>query len=159
MVNGSETSAAITGHIVLSAGSNIRLTPILIEGQDPTIRIDAIAGEGLTEICVCDDEVDVGPPIRTINAVLPTPNGDFTLLGHECLEIDEITNGLKLVDRCSVPCCGCNELAVITNDLSQFGSNARTLENFINRLETSVTQFNEVVLASRLNDRGCNAGE
>lgn len=157
VINGSETSEAITGHIVMAAGANIRLTPILIEGQDPTIRIDAISGEGLTETCVCSDEADAGPCIRVINDVPPTPAGKFTLLGNDCLEIDAIQNGLQLIDRCSAPCCGCQELAVITQDLSQFGDNARTLSTFLNRLETSVTQYNEVVLASRLSDRGCDA--
>ena len=159
ITNGGETSEPITGHVVLSAGSNIRLTPIFIAEQDPIIRIDAIQGEGLTETCVCDAAADTGPPIRTINDVPPTPAGAFTLLGNDCLEISAISHGLQLKDICSAPCCGCKELATITSDLAQFGDNARTLSNFLTRMETSVTQYNEVVLASRLGDKGCSACE
>ena len=103
MVNGTETSEPLTGHIVLTAGSNMRLTPILVEGQDPQIRFDAISGEGLIELCVCSDEVEIGPPIRVINSVAPLPNGDFTLLGNDCLEITPLEHGLQLIDKCSAP--------------------------------------------------------
>jgi hypothetical protein len=155
LVNGTEESAPIYGDIELQAGTNIRLTPISILGETPTIRIDAISGEGLVEECVCEDEPEVGPGIRFINGVPPTTSGEFTLLGDDCLTITPISYGLQLKDICSDPCCGCAELEAIVDDLEKFGEAATTLRNFVNRLEAEISQFHAVVLGSRLNDRGC----
>lgn len=152
--NGGDVSQRLYGDIELVAGTNIRLTPIVVAGQDPQIQIDAIDGEGLTEECVCEDGSD-GPPIRTINGIPPTAAGDFSVLGDECIETTAIQNGIRLVDLCSQPCCGCTELERITEDLEQFGSQATTLANFVNRLESSVTNFDAVVLGSVLRDKSC----
>jgi hypothetical protein len=155
LVNGIEESAKLYGDIEFIAGTNIRLTPITSSDADPQIRIDAIAGEGLVEECVCEGDDTDDPCIKRINGVPPTTSGDFTLVGDDCLEITPITNGLQLKDLCSDPCCGCEELEAITRDLEQFGNAATTLSNFVNRLESEVNQFSAVVLGSRLNDRGC----
>jgi len=155
LINGTEESERIYGDIELQAGTNIRLTPILLAGEDPTIRIDAIEGEGVVDDCVCEEEPPTGPGIRRINGVPPTTSGDFTLLGDDCLAIEPISFGLQLKDICSDPCCGCEELEVIVGDLERFGEAATTLQNFVNRLEAEVAQFHAVVLGSRLNDRGC----
>ncbi len=154
VVNGSEVSQRLYGDIVLVAGLNFRLTPIVVFGEDPQIVFDAIQGEGLTEECVCEDGSD-GDCIRTINGIAPTAAGDFTILGDECLEVQEIENGIRLADLCSQPCCGCIELERITEDLEQFGNQATTLANFINRLQASVANFESVVLGSVLRDKGC----
>ena len=37
-------------------------------------------------------------------------------------------------------------------------ADAASAQNFINRLETIVTQMNENVLGTRLNDQGCSGG-
>ena len=152
LINGTEESERIYGDIELQAGANIRLTAFPLTS---TIRIEAITGEGLVEDCVCEDEPEAGPGIRFINGVPPTTSGDFTLLGDDCLTISPIVHGLQLKDICSDPCCGCAELEAIVVDLARFGEAATTLRNFVNRLESEVSQFHAVVLGSRLNDRGC----
>jgi hypothetical protein len=154
VVNGSERSEKIYGDIELVAGENMQITPIIVGGQDPQIVFSAIKGEGLVEECVCEGDTDA-TPIYRINGIPPTPAGDFTLLGDDCIEWVPITNGLKAKDTCSAPCCGCTELEAVTRDLERFGTNAATLENFLNRLETSVTQMNMVVLGAKLNDSNC----
>jgi hypothetical protein len=152
--SGSNLSERLVGDIELQAGQNIQIVPILVAGADPVLRISAISGEGLIEECVCEGEV-VGPPIRRINGVPPTAAGDFTFLGNECLDVNAIENGLKLDDVCSEPCCGCVELEAITRDLEAFGARATTLENFLVRLESSVSNMEQVVLGAVLRDRGC----
>jgi hypothetical protein len=149
-----DTSPRMTGDIELVAGENVQLVPVVIAGQDPKIIVSAIEGEGLIEDCVCEGETE-GRAITRINGIPPTATGDFTILGNECLDPEEVTNGLKLVDLCSQPCCGCEELEAITRDLELFGSKATTLENFLVRLENSVTQMDMVVLGATLRDRGC----
>lgn len=151
-VNGSTVSAPYTGVIELVAGTNISLVPSTVGGVT-TIQINAIDGAGLTEECGCAGEPAV--PITRINGVGPTAAGDFTLLGDNCLQITSIKNGLQITDLCSKPCCGCVELAAITQDLAQFGSEATSLSTFVNQLSVSVNQMNMVVLGSRLADTGC----
>ena len=152
--NGGEVSQRLYGDIVLTAGINFRLTPIVVSGQDPEIVFDAIEGEGLTEECICEDGSDA-PCVRTINGIPPTAAGDFTVAGDECLEVQDIQNGIRLVDLCSQPCCGCIELERITEDLEQFGNQATTLTNFVTRLQVSVEGFENLVLGSVLKDSSC----
>lgn len=153
--NGTEVSRKLTGDIELRAGRNIALQLIQVGDADPVIRIDAVDGAGLNEECACDEDDEESPCIRTINGIPPNPGGDFTLLGDDCLNIDPIEHGLQLRDVCSEPCCGCEELEAITQDLERFGDSAQTLRLFVNRLASEVTQMNMVVLGSRLNDNGC----
>ncbi len=153
LVNGSERSGRLYGDLELVAGPNMRITPITVGGRQQ-IRFDAIEGEGLNDECVCEGDTDA-PCIKTINGIAPTPAGDFTLLGSNCIEITGITTGLKYTDTCSDPCCGCAELEAVTRDLEKFGEAATTLNNFITRLEGQVTAMSLTVLGSRLNDRGC----
>jgi hypothetical protein len=153
--SGASLSDRLYGDIVLVAGENMRLTIVQEEDEDPQIVFDAIEGEGLNENCVCEDDPTQFPPIRTINGIPPTANGEFTLLGSSCLEVTELTNGLQLVDTCSEPCCGCTELETITAQLEQFNRQATTLENFLNSLESRVTTMDSVVLGSRIGDRSC----
>ena len=154
VVNGADRSEKFYGDVELVAGNNIRLTPIIVEGEDPQIIISAISGEGLNEDCVCDEE-ELGPAIRTINGIGPLPNGDFRMLGDECLLLNPITNGLQLEDDCSQPCCGCDKLDAINSRLDAMTDQLVTLNSFANRVQTEVTQMANVVLGSRLGDRSC----
>lgn len=154
LVNGSDRSAKIYGDVELVAGNNIRLTPVVTEGEDPQVIISAISGEGLNEDCICDEE-ELGPAIRTINGIGPLPNGDYRLLGDECLLLQPIANGLQLEDDCSKPCCGCDKLDAINQRLDALNDQLITLNSFSNRVQTEVTQMAQVVLGSRLGDRSC----
>lgn len=157
LVNGQERSARLTGDLELTAGTNVRLTLVTVGGRQQ-IRFDAVEGEGLNNPCVCEGDA-TAPPIRTINGIPPTPAGDFTLLGNECLSVTGIDNGLKLADECSDPCCGCAELEAVTRDMERFGEAAATLTNFVTRLEGQVTTMQTTVLGSRLGDRTCDPPE
>ena len=153
VVNGTDISDKIYGDVELVAGRNMRITAVVI-GDTTQIVFDAIEGEGLNEACVCEGD-PTALPIRTINGIPGTSDGDFTLIGNTCLVFDPITNGLRISDVCSEPCCGCEELEIVTSQLEQFGRQATTLENFLVDLEARVTQMDQIVLGSRLNDRGC----
>lgn len=150
--NGNERSELLSGVIRLKAGRNVQLRTQVTVGQDPVVIIDAIDGTGLNEQCECEDD---SPPIKFINNVGPDPTGKITLLGNVCLTIEEQAHTLVLKDICSEPCCGCKELEAITEALQQLGNKATTVNNFLTRLEASVTQMDQVVLGSQLGDVGC----
>lgn len=154
--NGPDLSDRIYGDVILRAGRNMRITPVVVAGEDPVFVFDAIDGEGLNEDCVCTGE-DTGEPIYTINGIQPTADGDFSIVGSSCLEVRPTDNGIQFADVCSEPCCGCEELETITQALEQFGRQATTLENFLVSLDARVTAMDQSVLASKLGDRGCYA--
>lgn len=154
-VNGDQRSARLYGDIELVAGTNCQLVPIVASGQDPIIRINFLQGEGTIEECVCEGDSAQTPPIKRISGVIPTPGGDFTIIGSDCMQIEPIDNGLRLVNTCAKPCCGCEELERITQDLERFGQQAASVEEFVDRLGTSVNTMDLIVLGAKLGDRGC----
>lgn len=153
VVNGSESSSRLYGDFEFVSGNNMQISVVSV-GQVNQIRWDAIDGAGLTENCACEE--DIGPPIRTINRIPPNPDGDFTLIGNPCLDLQGIANGINLIDKCSQPCCGCAELEKLTQELDQFGNQAVTLQNFMSRLQQEVYSMRDNLLASRLNSSGCS---
>jgi hypothetical protein len=154
--NNSETSAAIYGNITLVAGSNMRLDVATINENTAEITIQAIAGLNLNESCACDIP-DTAECIRCINGVCST-DGTFTFAQDDCVDIVPITNGLAFSDTCAQPCCGSTELDAITQQVNRFGDGVTTLQNFVTRLGSVVTQMSLVVLGSKLGDSGCSAG-
>jgi len=150
---GNQRSEKLYGDIELIAGTNMRIT-VGGSGCDPEVTFNAISGEGLNEECICEEE-DEGPCIRTINGIPPLPNGNFRMIGDDCLVLEPIDHGLQLVDQCSAPCCGCPELDALTQQIDRFADGARTLENFVARLSAEVSEMSAVVLGSKLGDQGC----
>ena len=153
--SGGTVSQPMYGDIELVAQENMQLVPVIIAGQDPQIVISAVQGEGLAQPCVCNNNATAQPIVR-INGQTGDTNGNFNVLGSACLQVTSQANGLTLDDICSSPCCGCAELATVTAALEQFGSEAASLTNFVNQLQTSVQAMNLIVLGSRLNDNGCS---
>lgn len=148
--SGSDLSAPIYGDVVLVEGPNVRLTQ-----SGNQITVSAVSGENLNTPCDCDDEATLGQSILTVNGLGPDTSGNFPLIGSECLEIVPVAGGLQLIDRCSKPCCGCNELAVITRELERYRLQVAALENLSQQLSQRTEQMGQTVLASRLGDRPC----
>lgn len=154
-VNGGGASAPVRGDVELVAGANIQLAVVQVDGQDPIIRISAVRGEGTIEPCICDGADSAAVPIVSINGVRATDDGGFTLSGTDCLQIEATTNGLRLVDTCAAPCCGCAELERITTDLQRLADRAGEVQDFVNALQTNVETMSLTVLGSKLGDAGC----
>jgi hypothetical protein len=153
ILNNGELSPPVTGHVILSAGSNFQLSLTQVTGLPAEIRFDAINGAGLNEDCAC--QATAAAPIMTINGLGPDASGDFKMIGSQCLEVDKIANGLQLTDTCSAPCCGCTELEQITKEIELIGTGEQTLQNFVNNLANQVNTMSQVVLGSRIGDSGC----
>jgi hypothetical protein len=153
VVSGGSRSVRLYGDIELRAGNNMRIT-VNTPTTTPEIVFSAISGEGLNEVCGCDDEAD-SVPIRFINGIPPLANGNFRILGDECLRVLPITNGIQLDDVCSKPCCGCNELDALISEIQRFSDGATTLQIFATTLSSEVTQMSQIVLGSRLGGNVC----
>jgi hypothetical protein len=152
-VNGVEESDKLYGDIALVAGQNTRLRVVTV-GSVNTIYIDFIDGEGTIEECDCDNLPEDAIPIKTINGIPPNSAGNFSLLGSDCLLFNAITNGISISDVCSEPCCGCEELEVVTDALNKLDTSVTTQGNYIGRLDGSMAKLLETVIASRLSEIG-----
>lgn len=153
VVNGNDATEKLYGDIMLVAGENIRLTFISNQfGQ--RIRIDAIGGENLNEYCECEPEPNA-PPIRFINGVAPDEDGNFTLLGTACVKFKAIENGIQIVEECATPCCGCNELEALIQQIQRTQNGATTLHHFVTNLEMVVSQMTRTLLGSRTGEVRC----
>ena len=154
VVNGSERSARITDDVELVAGRNLRIVANVVSGQPTELVFSAISGEGLNEVCACEDD-DESIPIRFINGIPPLADGNFRITGDSCINIAPIANGLELTDNCSSPCCGCEELDAVLGQLDRLSDGAVTVQTFVRNLSAEVTKMSLSVLGSKISDDGC----
>lgn len=147
-------SERLYGDIELVAGTNIQLSTV-ITAEETKIIISSINGEGTIEQCICTGDAAETPCIKTINGISPTQDGNFNLVGDDCIIFNPIVNGIRAEDACCQPCCGCEELEAVTRDLENLKTQRTALELFVNDLATTATVFNNTVLGSRLGDRRC----
>ena len=143
VANGADVSAPLSGDIVLTAGNNIRFRLGSVDDVQ-TIIIDAVTGSDYQEECECNDLDALAPPIRSINGVAPNDAGNLTVIATDCLSLTGGDAILTIEDECSSPCCGCQELEVITDTLSTIQNQVQTLQNTADRL-------NEVTTTTRIN--------
>jgi hypothetical protein len=156
VINGQEISPDIYGDIELVAGTNCRIDyAVNPTSGNPRITVNAISGLNLNALCDCDVN-STGECIRCINGVC-SQDGNFNITGNECITVAASANGIQLSDVCAVPCCGCAELDAIKTQIDRFSDGVSTLQNFVTRLSSEVTQMSLVVLGSRLGDSGCNS--
>lgn len=151
--NNLQLSDYVYGDVTLVAGTNMRIS-VEYTDEDTRIIFDAISGLNLNADCVCPTPEE-GECIRCINGVC-SDDGNFTIVGNECIEIIPGVNSLAFSDVCAQPCCGCEELDELVTQITRFGDGVTTLQNFVSRLNAEVTQMSLVVLGSRLNDTGCS---
>ena len=145
--NGEDISGPIQGDVVLQAGTNFSLD--YVSGLDSDrIVLNAISGAGLNQVCACK-EAAVLPCIKTINQITPDDNGNFTLLGDDCLELNAIAAGIKLVDNCSKPCCDCTELQITEQAAQYLASEVFKMETMISQLTANMQSLQTNLLSSK----------
>ena len=89
--------------------------------------------------------------IVPINAVLNYSLGNINLLGDDCLEITPVADeyAVQLADKCSKPCCGCDELETLVTDQRRVRDQVQTMENLIARLESNMSVLSTLLTAIR----------
>jgi len=142
-----ETKAELTGVINLLPGRNISFE-VLASGDENDIRIDCIGDEDFLADCICNFDAAQANPIRTISGIGVAGN-NFIIEGSSCIEIQQITNGIRLVNSCAEPCCGCDELEVIMTDIRAMKDDIATLESLASQLQAAIANATSVILASR----------
>jgi len=145
--DGSE-SLPIYGNVKLVAGINVRLTSVTDELGNPAIRLDALSDD-LEEECDCDASVLRPDPIRTINGIAPDGNGNIEILTPgENTNIIGSTGVLTIVDTNSEPCCGCEELEIITSNAQPYQHTVDRMTEMLEQLNSRQSEFSSKVLRS-----------
>ena len=135
--NGEELSDPIQDDIVLEAGRNAQLILDNTPSDHSRIVFNFIESEGTVVDCDCQEGAAL-TPLMTINGIAPGPDGNFVLEDNECQGLEPVANGLKLVDKCAKPCCGCSELNVVTERLGFMSEQIQTMESLATRLESQI---------------------
>lgn len=133
------TGETIYGDVVLKAGANMDIRVFSDDGRT-NIVFSAIDGSGLNRDCNCDID-DTMTAIRTINGVHPDANGNINLIGSHCLSVDPGSHSITLEDTCAEPCCGCEELDALYNNLKDCINGATTLKKAVENLVAKQDQL------------------
>lgn len=140
---GGNLSDFIRGNINLIEGTNIRLTYLPSQNA---IRIDAINGAGFNQECDCETTYQPPDCIRFINGVNAD---DFSIVGDgKCVEVTTNGNVITISDSCSEPCCGCEELELITQNLRLQEATLSRVEEYADVLRNRIEETIIAMLAS-----------
>lgn len=159
VLNNGAYSPKMYGDVVLVAGENIKMRVEKVlneetERLETHVIIHAISGANLSEDCTCEINTSA-PCITSINGIATT-DGNFNIAPNGCISLGEMVNGLQIADICAEPCCGCSELDALRDQINRFGDGITTLQNFVTRLGSEVSQMGIVVLGSRLGNSSCS---
>lgn len=163
--DGGEVIGPITGDLTLSSGSNAVLSVTRsINSSNETqhyITINAIDPSGFNESDANQGSgTSYKTAIKSLNGVSPDATGNIDFIsGNLCTVIDaqsqKAAHKILLSDFCSQPCCGCEQLEVITTELNALTKRAEGLENNIYLFASQLDTLDSTVLASRINTDGC----
>lgn len=115
------------GAVKLVAGNNVKLTVIPDENA---IRIDALSTSGFSGDCECSN-VNKATTVKSINGV---SSENVELVGGQCVEVTKVGDTIMIKDTCSKPCCGCEELNLITDRLAYLETATSRIEAIANSM-------------------------
>lgn len=133
------TSMSVIDHVRFTAGKGIKVTEQVDSSGRAVFKISKEMGAG-----------DGTTYIRTINAIAPDESGNFqieSLTG--CLSVDAVDNGITLSETCTDPCCGCEELETIDQQIVELQQANVDIQMYQQKLEEKLLQ-----LATALNITG-----
>lgn len=146
------TSGVLSDVVTIAPGSNVQLEVI---GTSLVINSQLTVTEAETEDdCGCDEDEVEGPFIKTINGIEPDPQGNFTLTGTDCLELEAIANGIRISDQCTEPCCGCEQLDVLYQAVQAVENESTRLQETGEQLRGRLDNLQSVLSNSQLNPPG-----
>ena len=96
----------LTGVVQFVAGQGITFT---VQENTVKISIDQPALQNKWNTIVtsyfADNYNQPLTPIKTINGCLPDSNGNITITGLQCVEVQNLTHGITIKNTCARPCC------------------------------------------------------
>lgn len=148
-------SPVLGGTVTLIAGSNVTLSVNpLTSSVSISARVTVTPQQVTAAGCGCDTsmEDDLGA-IKTINGIQPDSSGNFTISGLDCVSIDPADSGtgVVIVDKCTTPCCTCDQLNQLQVSLQQVENFRSQLQQLADQLQARISNLSTVVLSAGLN--------
>lgn len=143
------TTPILSGQLALVSGANHS-----IEVTGNVIKLNAIDGGGLQADCECSD-VELSPCLRTINGIKGDAEGNIVVAGGDCVQVETQTDGITISDSCAKPCCGCNELQVLTTDIDNVSNQLTAFALQLAALIANVNSLQVTCLSSSVDPTSC----
>ena len=144
LFNGATPVGTFDGALQLIAGRNVFFTRL----SPTSVRVDVADGINVTTADACAGALPAGTPIRTINGVAPDANGNFALVGDECITVNTAAGEIDLEDVCSKSCCGCTELASLVTAQQQVEAQVVALQAQLLQYQQSAAAMSANLLAA-----------
>lgn len=144
-----------TGDIVLEEGENITIDTAYDPASDTTVITISSSEIESSEITINNDAqllaaltAIYGPPIVRINEIPPQQDGNFDLLGADCVVLTGTQSGAQISNPCGEPCCDKETyLSPVYDSINQLNARHARLEDF---MKSSVDNLD--ILIGRLKD-------
>ena len=107
-------SRYLTGIVTLQAGEGISIA--VKNNNVIKISVDQNLLNRLWQSNIADYQASFpGTPVKSINGILPDDNGNISISAADCVQINEIPNGITISNPCAKPCC---KTDTVTQDLN-----------------------------------------
>lgn len=126
---------SLTGDVILRSGANMQ---ILTDVASNKVIFHAIPGDGYIDGC---DTSGINV-VQSINGITLR---DVVMTGDSCVEVSTSGNTITISNKCSEPCCGCEELAAVTNQMININSRLTIVEGFKQNLDTSLDNLRTAI--------------
>lgn len=94
----------LTGIVTIKAEEGIKIE--VTDGNVINISVDELFLNNLWQNNIAEYQASLeGAAIKSINGITPDANGNITLSGIDCIQLDEIPNGITISNPCAKPCC------------------------------------------------------
>jgi len=137
---GLKTYAPLYGNVRIIAGSDMSVRN---DSENNAIWLQAESQTGYerTEPCQCGTEA-----VRTVQRINGMSVDSVTIIGDSaCIDVTESSTAekklVKIADRCSTPCCGCNELNFVESAIATINKSMATLQAYANELNTRLGEL------------------
>jgi len=139
---------ALYGSVVLRAGDNIDIarTWDAVNGRH-VLTFSAASPAGSLVINNDQDLLDAlvarfGEPVRTINGIPPDEDGEFKILGADCVDVSPGAGSVTISNPCATPCCDQEEyLGALYEALNDLNARYARLLQFEEALTESVNMM------------------
>jgi len=153
----SGSTTLLTGVVSVEPGDNMSID---VSSGSIVLNSSLVQPEDAEDDCGCEDSLGAsgttgtGSPIMTVNGIEPDENGNFTIEGVDCTEIQQVTNGLEIIDTCSTPCCECDQLDVLYQALQAVENEVARLQEVEEQLRGRIDNMQTTLLNASLNPPG-----
>jgi len=143
---GAHVSQSISGDVILRSGSNVSLSLASSDSDtNDVIIINGISSEGFTGTCdECSNLPSQAEPLRYINGYATDQ-----IVAGDCINVAASGSGIQIDDTCAVPCCGCEELAVLTTKSDALEEQLRIVSRINTEVGAAVRGLELSVLGSQ----------